>query len=161
MPIYLAQGRCGGPSLLGLATSPLLEQWVAVAGIHCQDSQQVHPCKLGRDIPVAHGPGSEYPPQLTASSLHHFCGDDSLFQLEMRQPGECHALFRTLRNRDVSDEPTGMYSRRVLKKAWHSPGDSKPRDPHSAIQPFTMVKNKFINPFLLPAAYSYIRNQFF
>ena len=35
-----------------------------VMGINYQDSQQVHPCMLGRDIHVAHGPGSQYPPQL-------------------------------------------------------------------------------------------------
>ena len=61
-------------------------QWVAAVGIYCQDSQQVRPCMLGRDMAqaslstgspshlllVAHGPDSKYPPQLTASSLYHF-----------------------------------------------------------------------------------------
>jgi len=30
----------------------------AGAGTNFRDTLQVHPCKLGRDFPVAHGPGS-------------------------------------------------------------------------------------------------------
>jgi len=33
-------------------------------GGYCQDTPQVRPCRLGRDIHVAHGPGSNHPPQL-------------------------------------------------------------------------------------------------
>ena len=33
-------------------------------GIDCQDSQQVHPCMLGRGIPAAHGPDTQFPPLL-------------------------------------------------------------------------------------------------
>jgi len=29
----------------------------AEAGSYCQDTAQVHPCSLGRDIHAAHGPG--------------------------------------------------------------------------------------------------------
>jgi len=56
----------------------------AGVGTYCHDTPQVHPCRLERDsaqaalstgtqshlVPVAHGPGSKYPPQLWPFGLY-------------------------------------------------------------------------------------------
>jgi len=48
-------------------SSVALSAWAPrVRGTLLQDSLQVHPCKLGRDIHVAHGPEASYP---TSSAL--------------------------------------------------------------------------------------------
>ena len=79
--------------------------------------------RLGRDIPVAHGPESRhYTPLATIVLSKHFN------ELPSACPEQGWVLgARTVSDRDVATELTGMYSQRVLAVGTH-PGSPLPTD---------------------------------
>ena len=78
-----------------------------------QDTLQVRPCKLGRNIPVSYGPEKN----MALPWLLHLTLKQCVFPAKEMQP-RCFKLGwvftpGTVANRDVGSELTGMYLQRV------------------------------------------------